>query len=332
MPCYKPIDGWRQLGALKPNEKRIVFSRHQVEAVPLTLPCGQCIGCRLERSRRWAVRLMHEASLHDSACFLTLTYSDEHVPSNGSLNVADFQRFMKRLRRGSSSPLRYFHCGEYGEQTARPHYHCILFGEDFATKVVKGKRVPDRVLLKKTERGDHLYSSSRLSEVWGLGHVNIGDVTFESAAYVARYCLKKLTVSKRSSPEDISKHKSKYFNSKTGEWLKPEYVTMSRRPGIGGVWFNKFHRETYRDDSVVMRGLEMMPPPFYDKLLEKVDPSLFQKIKSERSRAQKETKFSEAWGREMTFTRADPNSSSRRLLEREAIKSQTIKQTLKRSL
>lgn len=298
MPCFKPLSAWRQRSE-DDGKRTIVFGRAHLEnydiAQSLDLPCGQCIGCRLEKSRRWAVRLMHEAQLHEASSFLTLTYDDSKLPSDGSLKLEDFQLFMKRLRRGSSGPLRFFHCGEYGETTARPHYHVCLFGEDFAA---------DRELYKTSSRGDKLYNSPRLSEVWGLGHAVIGDLTFESAAYVARYCLKKVTGEKAEA----------HYQGR-----KPEYVTMSRRPGIGADWFNKYNQEIYRQDSVVMRGKEMMPPPFYDRLLEKVDPTLFKEIKRARVAASKD------------FAEGD-DSRSRRLLEREIVKEETIKNTLRRSV
>jgi len=295
MGCYKPLQAWRRPGALKEGEHRITFSKHDPCMKAFELPCGQCIGCRLERSRRWAVRIMHEAQLHQKNSFLTLTYSDEYVPKDGSLKVEDFQLFMKRLRKRSSSPLRFFHCGEYGETTSRPHYHACLFGDDFST---------DRVLYKVTPQGDLLYNSRRLSEAWPEGHAVIGDLTFESAAYVARYCLKKVT-----GPEA-----SDHYGER-----KPEYVTMSRRPGIGSDWFDRFKSEVYPSDSVVMRGREMMPPPFYDKLLEKTDPGLFELVKKSRRR-------------EAGDFYDSPDNFSRRLLDRETVKTKTVQQTLKRSI
>lgn len=295
MPCYKPLQAWRQPGHLEPGAKRIVFGRHDPAVKGIDLPCGQCIGCRLERSRRWAVRIMHEAQMHEANSFLTLTYDDSHLPSDNSLKVEDFQLFMKRLRRASDKPLRFFHCGEYGETNFRPHYHCCLFGDDFSD---------DRELYTVTRSGNNLYNSPRLSELWGLGYAVIGDLTFESAAYVARYCLKKVTGEAADS----------HYGSR-----KPEYVTMSRRPGIGSTWFDRFGSEVYPSDSVVMRGREMMPPPFYDKLLQKIDPNLFDEVKRERIRSAKDFAWSE-------------DSRSRRLMDREQVKIQTISNTLKRSV
>lgn len=300
MPCYKPLQAWREPGALNPGQPRIVFTKHNQQAKALTLPCGQCIGCRLEKSRQWAVRIMHEAQMHEKNCFLTLTYSDQQLPSDRSLHVEDYQLFMKRLRKGSSSPLRYFHCGEYGEETQRPHYHACIFGEDFSE---------DREVLFKTPRGDSVFISDRLSEVWGLGHATIGELTFESAAYVARYCLKKVTGEKAIS----------HYGDR-----QKEYVTMSRRPGVGATWYDSFHSEVYPSDSVVMRGKEMMPPQFYDRLLEKADPELYEKVKKERRSEMKGTD-------QLAYFEWEEFYGSR-VGVKEKVKSETLKHTLKRSI
>lgn len=203
---------------------------------------------------------MHESQLHESSSFLTLTYRPESLPPDGSLDKKHFQDFMKRLRERLGTPLRYFHCGEYGERFARPHYHCILYGYDFV----------DKVLYKPSDAGD-LYSSVFLDSVWGHGACLIGSVTFESAAYVARYVTKKVTGRNADGHYLI-------FDPETGEIpekpdgsfsrLQPEYVTMSRRPGIAADWFKKFGSDVFPSDEVIMRGREMRPPRFYDKLFE----------------------------------------------------------------
>ena len=145
MPCYHPLQGWRkQGGGLTFNLRDGFVDR------PVTVSCGQCIGCRLERSRQWAVRCMHEASMHTDNCFVTLTYSDEGIahldrcidPETGeigagplrSLNKRDIQLFMKRLRKRTGAKIRYLQCGEYGSKTQRPHHHVLLFGFDFSDK------------------------------------------------------------------------------------------------------------------------------------------------------------------------------------------------------
>ena len=131
MPCFCPLEGWRSKDRSSTGKRKIVFNpRDALRDMPVTVPCGQCIGCRLERSRQWAVRCIHEASLHEDNCFITLTYDDAHLPTDLSLNVSHFQKFMKRLRKRFGEGIRFFHCGEYGENFGRPHYHACLFTSD----------------------------------------------------------------------------------------------------------------------------------------------------------------------------------------------------------
>ena len=156
-------------------------------AEPCTIPCGKCIGCRLAHSRQWAVRCVHEASLHERNCFLTLTFDDAHLPVSGSVSVRDVQLFLKRLRKALSYQnikIRFFACGEYGDKNLRPHYHLILFNYDFSD---------DRQLLRQTPYGP-LYISDFLFRLWPYGFHTIGNVTFKSCAYVARYVTKKCMV------------------------------------------------------------------------------------------------------------------------------------------
>ena len=224
--------------------------------LPVTLPCGQCWGCRLERSRQWAVRCVHEASLHEDNAFITLTYDDEHLPEAGSLDKTAFPKFMKRLRRRlGDDKVRYFHCGEYGEKTRRPHYHACLFGYDFDDKYSWAVR-----------NGFPVWRSPFLEELWGQGNSEIGSVTFESAAYVARYILQK-----KNGPRQVEYDVVDPF---TGEVKsrEPEYTTMSRRPGIAKAWFDKFGAEVYPADEVIVRGHAAKPPRYYDNQYEIADP------------------------------------------------------------
>ncbi len=268
MPCYHLMDAWRV------RQGGITFNPLKGVGLVVRLPCGQCVGCRLERSRQWAMRCVHEASLFEENCFITLTYSDEFLPVGGSLVKKHFQDFMKRLRfRFADRRIRFFHCGEYGERYHRPHYHCLLFNFDFTDKVLY--RVVD---------GIRLYTSEVLSELWTfrreikpIGFSSVGAVTFESAAYVARYVLKKVT------GEAADWH---YIGCDvdTGELtsILPEYATMSRRPGIGREWYEQFSSEVFPRDEVVMRGRLMKPPRFYDLLHELDDPDSYARIKAGR--------------------------------------------------
>lgn len=240
MACFHPLHGFKAR-KLNPSGKRaVVFNpRDGYHDLPMSVPCGQCVGCRLERSRQWAMRCVHEASLHEDNCFITLTYANEHLPPDGSLDKRAFQLFMKRLRkRFSDERIRYYHCGEYGDRYGRPHYHACLFGFDFADKVAWTVRA-----------GFPVWRSPDLEILWPFGNSEIGSVTFESAAYVARYIMKKITGNGAAA----------HYGPRT-----PEYTTMSRRPGIGRPWFDRYGSEVYPADSVVMRGVLMKPPRYYD--------------------------------------------------------------------
>lgn len=279
VPCYHPLQGYRSRTTNASGKRSIVFdTRRGYIDLPVTVPCNQCIGCRLERSRQWAIRCTHEAQLHEDNSFITLTYSDEHLPGDGSLKVADFQDFMKRLRfEHRPKRIRFFHCGEYGELNFRPHYHACLFGLDF----------PDR-RLHITKNDVPLYTSATLAKSWKLGFSTVGDVTFQSAAYVARYIMKKLTGD--AADELVAGSPLKHYEAldpDTGEIhiLQPEYTTMSRKPGIGADWYAKFHTDVYPSDEVIVNAKPIRPPKFYDGRLELQDPQLLQRIKKRRLRA-----------------------------------------------
>jgi len=309
MPCYKPKDSVI-LPGLSPTGKAIVLFRaglRPASTLPLgaklvPIPCGQCIGCRLERSRQWAIRLLKELKLHDTSSFLTLTYDDKHLPLVGSslrptLRKEDITLFLKKFRFAiHPKKIRFFQCGEYGEKHGRPHHHMILFGEDFSK---------DRFRVEDSRSGYPQYESPFLSEKWGNGRATISEVTFESAAYVARYSLKK-----HLGPGSKLQYAGKI----------PEYVTMSRNPGIAADYFHQFHTDVYPYDEVVPGPGRpaSLPPKYFDKLLEKVDPTLFEKIKLKRSK-------------DLDFY-SDPNSTDSRLASRERIKQLTIKNCLKRTI
>ncbi len=239
MTCFHPLTAYRSSGG------KIVFNPRQGYVdLPVDLACGSCSGCRYDHSREWAVRCVHEAQLHKMNSFITLTYNDEHLPKDGSLCLEDWQKFAKRLRR-AAGPFRFFHCGEYGEVNLRPHYHACIFGLDF---------VADRGLWKDSGR-DPLFRSPLLDKTWGMGFATVGALTFKSAAYVARYVMKKAV-------GDLSG-----VNKQTGLCVRPEYVTMSRRPGIGADWLKRFKSDVYPSDEVVLEGRKYRPPRFYDSML-----------------------------------------------------------------
>ena len=268
MSCFAPLKGYRSIERTDAGKRSLVFSRREgYSDLPVEVPCGQCIGCRKEKSRQWAIRCMHEAELHDENCFITLTYNDDSLPPLGSLRKRDFQLFMKRLRKSvAPRKVRFFHSGEYGESTCRPHYHAILFGFDFRDKYHWSDR-----------NGYEVFRSPFLERIWPHGNSEIGSVTFDSAAYVAKYCVKKLT-----GPEADAYYVR--LDYETGELVpvEPEYATMSRRPGIGAGWYERYGEETHRLDSVVFEGKEMRPPKYYDGLADNVRPEVMRKNRLRR--------------------------------------------------
>lgn len=261
MPCYSPITGYYSKSLNDSGKRPIVFRIQDGFADrPVKLPCGRCIGCRLEYSRQWAVRCVHEASLHANNAFITLTFDDEHYPADHSIHKEDLQKFFKRLRKNTKVKMRYFACGEYGEKRGRPHYHAIVFGYDF----------PDKVYWV-TRNGSRLYRSAILEKTWAFGHSLIGDVTFESAAYVARYVVKKHKPDKRVK-EEVNLYNS-VVDPDTGEIfeINPEFCLMSRNPGLGAGWLERFKSDTDKD-YITLNGKKMSLPKYYDSLLEKMDP------------------------------------------------------------
>lgn len=234
MPCYHP---WVPAGG---SAKR-------------PLACGQCIGCRLEYSRDWAVRIMHEAQMHQRNVFVTLTYKDNPV----TLVPFDFKCFIRRAVR-ELGPTRYFMGGEYGERGGRPHFHAVLFGQHFGSGRVVGK----------SSAGFHVFQSDALSELWPLGFASYGEVTFESAAYVARYCMKKVTGDAAAA----------HYGDR-----HPEYCRMSLKPGIGSSWFDKYGGTDVRPrGKVVVNGVECNAPRYYYKLMAERFPADAERLAEER--------------------------------------------------
>lgn len=273
MPCYHPTTAWRSKEVNQASGKRsLVFSAAKgVPGSKLEIPCRNCIGCRLDNARQWAIRLTHERPYHELSCFLTLTYNPHCLPSNGSLDKTHFQLFMKRLRmyhhynNPDAPKIKYFMCGEYGGNTDRPHYHAIIFGLDFA----------DKRQLKKTRRGDTLWTSKKLDELWGLGHCFIGSVSYQSVGYVARYCIKKVNGNRA-----LEHYQN--VDTKTGE-IHPvikEYIAASQ--GLGLRHFETHHHHMYLRDHVVIQGKEAPVPRYYDRKLEQIDPAKLEQIKAKR--------------------------------------------------
>jgi hypothetical protein len=266
--CYHPTVAYRSKTGRDPltGSWPIVFNVNDgYRDLEVSIPCGKCIGCTLDRARQWTVRILCEAQMNKKNCFLTLTYNDENIPImydddypiGYTLNKEHFQKFMKRLRKAiNGEKIRYFHCGEYGDRLGRPHYHAAIFGYDFPDKkaaVVRGEYIG--------------YRSELLTKCWPHGHHEIGQLTAESAAYVARYIIKKVK----------GGLKEEYY-----EGRQEEYITQSL--GIGKEWFKKYHGDVFPGDQVRMQKMVVKPPRYFDKKLKEIDEKLERRIKYRRQK------------------------------------------------
>lgn len=260
MACYHP--------------SRVTISRKGVPGfLPLRVldkvrvPCGHCLGCRTDQARAWAIRLVHEGVTSSPAWFVTLTYSPKEIPEHGSLCARDFTLFIKRLRgMHESERISYYVAGEYGDQTARPHYHAVLYGARFL----------DRALLA-VRNGAEVYRSASLERAWRYGLCEFTGLNFGAARYVASYVRKK--VRQRDNPDAYLR-----VDRSTGELvdIEREYGRMSRRPAIGRRWIERFWSDIYPRDFVVMDGGEYKPPRYYDKWMEKYQPETFLAVREQR--------------------------------------------------
>lgn len=220
------------------------------------------------------MRCVHEAQLHNENTYVTLTLNDNNLTPGQSLDYSLFQKFIRRLRKKFKTPIRYYMAGEYGEKFERPHYHAILFGIDFNDKLYK----------RKNQNGDSLFTSAMLDHLWKHGECTIGAVTFQSAAYVARYVMKKIT------GDQATTHYTWLDQDGELHSRKPEFNQMSRRPGIGQRWYQRFKQDVYPADHVITNGHPAKTPRYYDKLLKKENPALLEQLKKERKE-----KANESW-------------------------------------
>lgn len=199
----------------------------------LTVACGQCVACRMNRARMWSVRLMHEEKYPGEgvalkSVFVTLTYEDKKLPKRGTLVKRHLRNFLKRLRKAvSPARIRFFACGEYGEKYGRPHYHLIIFG------------------LGKEDR-------KQIEAAWKAGLIHVGTVTADSTNYVASYIMKKQT-----GPE------AQYLYRRLGQL--PEFAVMSRRPGIGTGYIKRNEAYIRNHGRVNRKGRPVGVPRFYSE-------------------------------------------------------------------
>lgn len=275
MPCYHPLKAWHvgYHDSGKDKYKITSYSTNYVKdalADSIDIPCGKCIGCRLDYSRQWADRCMLELKNHKESWFCTFTYDSDHLPINYRVNEEtgevtnaatlckrDFQLFMKRLRKnyaakGKDNHLMYFCAGEYGDNTFRPHYHAIMFGLE----------LDDLVLYKRTVDGYIYYNSEFLRSCWQKGEVVITNVTWDTCAYTARYIMKKQY---GSAAEVYEKYN-----------IVPEFTLMSRKPAIGRVFYDE-NKGWIFDTDLIFIGTEkgshsIKPPKYYRRLFDIDEP------------------------------------------------------------
>jgi hypothetical protein len=272
MACYYPLDAW-----VIPGQKKRVFQKPKEFLGFHKVPCGQCIGCRLDKALMWSVRCHHELKMSSNiASFITLTYDNAHIPQNNSLHYPDFQKFLKRLRsKYPKKNIRYYVAGEYGDQTKRPHYHAIIFNHQF-----------DRsdIIYHNNHTDTNVYRSEQLSELWPYGFSSTGDVTLQSIGYVTRYTLKKITGKRKEEIGENGLKPYELYDSISGEIIKiaPEFNRMSLRPGIGKDWFDKYYNDLYPHDNVIINGKTFKVPRFYDKKYEEMEEKRFKEIKGKR--------------------------------------------------
>ena len=230
----------------------------------------------------WAVRIVHEASLHidnGGNCFVTFTYRSKsectpeqlqaghYVPADYSLNKKHFQQFIRRLRKHFPQKIRYFHCGEYGDDNLRPHYHACLFNCTF-----------DDLVVYESEQGVTSYSSLTLEKLWPHGFCTVGELNYDTAAYTAGYILKKVN-GKKALDEYL---RSDEYG--VAYWVASPYVTMSLKPGIGAKFYEQFKTDIFPSDEspVPGKGIINKVPRYYETILENENPELHKLVKELR--------------------------------------------------
>lgn len=257
------------------------------------------------------MRCLHEAQMHRQNCFITLTYDDEHLPDDYSVHVRTFQLFMKKLRKHyQPKKIRFYGCGEYGPENLRPHYHSILFNHDFS----------DKQPYKKTPQGNQLYTSKSLDQIWGNGFTTIGDVTYQSAGYVAQYVMKKIT-GERALHHYLRTHPV------TNQIVKVDPEFQLQSVGLGSTWFDKYKNDCFPSDFLVVDGKQLRVPQYYTKKLSREvtkEGRYFEELRSTELHPIKTKRIVSARPR-----KAD--NTPERLRVREAVKTLQLKQ-LKREL
>lgn len=285
MVCYHPLTAYYPVLANSEGKRPLSFRPFEgtivddvllrdirdyasIEGLKIKIPCGKCIGCRLDYSRHWAIRSMHEARMSTKSCFVTLTFNDKHLPSDMSVHKDYIQTWLKRFRKYYGDGIRYMLCGEYGARKGRPHYHILFYDFDFDDKYIYSER-----------RGNLYYRSPSLEKIWtppyssdSLGFSVIGECNFETSAYVARYVTKKV----------FGKQADKHYDNR-----EREFLLTSRRPGLGNSFFYKYYTDMFNLGYVVCQNgsskkFKAPIPRYYCNLLAEHDIDVYNRYKIDR--------------------------------------------------
>lgn len=306
MPCYHPLIRIEELGKwataedghkyhparvisqetlndleLSDNMQKSAYHKTQI------IPCGKCIGCRLDYSREWANRGYLEAKQWKQNYFVTITYDENHLPQpdeietkdgftytdngewNGCLVKKDLTQFIKNVRQimkrdHNQDNIRFMACGEYGEQGARPHYHIIFFNLNLPLEDLFEPKIINKEMY---------YRSHIIERAWNKGISNVSEASWNNIAYTARYITKKI-----NGPE------SEDLYAENGK-IK-EFFRVSRMPGIGEQYYRDHWKEIYDKDEIIVKNkagiVASRPPKYYDKIFEKEHPEEWKKIKAKR--------------------------------------------------
>ncbi len=280
MPCYTPLKGYKN-----PTTGGLTFVKTGT-AQSMQVACGSCLGCRLDHALMWACRIVHESHLYMDQygnSFVTLTYREaydcteeqfqagHYIPADFSLRPQDVSKFIRRLRKSTDHKIRYFYCGEYGDENQRPHYHICLFNHSFNDK-----------LLWKDDEGFYTYTSHELELLWPFGFATVQALGYGQAAYTARYSLKKITGQKADD------HYLRCDQDGVAYWLLPEYIRMSTgrsKPcGLGAGFYAKFSDDIFPSDETPVpgHGIIKKVPRYYQNILETEDPETLKLVKELR--------------------------------------------------
>ncbi len=278
MPCYSPLKGYKDIisGGWTSNKAG--------NAQTLEVACGQCLGCRVDHRLMWSIRIVHEAAMHMDHygnSWATLTYRDpsactdeqyrngHFIPSDYSLKPSHVSDFVRSLRKSNKDhKIRYFYCGEYGDENERPHYHICLFNHSFNDQY-----------LWKDDEGLYTYTSTELQKHWPWGFTTVAELNLRTAAYTAGYSLKKITGTRAQT------HYLRCDEHGEAYWLLPEYIRMStgrKKPcGLGAGFYEKFKTDIFPSDEspVPGHGTRQLVPRYYENILAEQQPAMLEQIK-----------------------------------------------------